>query len=692
MKCMFVLPACASLAAPAGASPPVTLSSLLNEMIDRDAVARWPDPAYTCRQFSSYDRASTAPGRLDAEGRDTWFANGDASQYLRVEEVALPAAGGGEPATRQEWVMMDAEGPGAVVRVWSANPKGTLRVYLDGSATPAIEAPMEQVLGGSWRIGELTVGEPLAGVRSRGWNLYLPIPYAKRCKITSDRDGFYYQVNVRTYAPGTSVATFTTADLERERGTLARVQQVLVAPGPRVDYTRHDAVTIAPGDHRDYKIALGSSGAVAGIQVDLRADDMEQALRSTILRLRFDGEETVWCPLGDFFGSGVGRNQFRTWYTGISGSGLLACWWVMPYEKSALLTIENAGRAEVRVQPYTRVKDWAWDDRSMHFHATWNAEYPIHAYGGRGTKDWTYVEVTGRGVYVGDMLAVMNPVPEWWGEGDEKIFVDGEPFPSHFGTGTEDYYGYAWCCNEPFTHPFHAQPRCDGHAEGNNWGHTTVLRVRSLDAIPFERSIRTDIEVWHWRECEVAYAATSWFYARPGAGVNREPRRDAATAPIPRPPPLPPPFRIDGALECEDLAVVARSRDLPAEKQDMRPFARGQWSGEAHLWVRGRGVGDFIELAIPATADAPRRVTLHATRSWDYGVVRCSVNGEPAGHDQDLFSGRSGVCVPTGPIDLGVHAPRDGRFVLRVEVVGGNEHASGSRAFFGLDAVTLDQP
>lgn len=27
----------------------------------------------------------------------------------------------------------------------------------------------------------------------------------------------------------------------------------------------------------------------------------------------------------------------------------------------------------------------------------------------------------------------------WWGEGDEKFFVDGEKFPSTFGTGSEDY-------------------------------------------------------------------------------------------------------------------------------------------------------------------------------------------------------------------------------------------------------------
>ena len=92
----------------------------------------------------------------------------------------------------------------------------------------------------------------------------------------------------------------------------------------------------------------------------------------------------------------------------------------------------------------------------MHFHANWHYEYPIHAYGARGTKDWNYIEAQGKGVYVGDNLAVMNPVKEWWGEGDEKIYVDGEKFPSHFGTGTEDYYGYAWCWPVAFQHPFHA--------------------------------------------------------------------------------------------------------------------------------------------------------------------------------------------------------------------------------------------
>ena len=76
--------------------------------------------------------------------------------------------------------------------------------------------------------------------------------------------------------------------------------------------------------------------------------------------------------------------------------------------------------------------------------------------------DWTFVDIRGRGVFVGDAWTVLNPTQGWWGEGDEKIYVDGETFPSTFGTGTEDYYGYAWGSSKLFSHAYHNQTRCDG--------------------------------------------------------------------------------------------------------------------------------------------------------------------------------------------------------------------------------------
>lgn len=140
--------------------------------------------------------------------------------------------------------------------------------------------------------------------------------------------------------------------------------------------------------------------------------------------------------------------------------------------------------------------------------------------GGAGTRDFTYVDVKGQGVYMGDALAVMNPVGEWWGEGDEKIRVDGEAFPPTSAPGRRTTTASAGACRSRFDAPFNGQSRVDGQTRQNNWGHTTLRRVRSLDGIPFTRSLHFDMEMWHWKACNVAYAVTCWFYARPGATVS----------------------------------------------------------------------------------------------------------------------------------------------------------------------------
>ncbi len=101
----------------------------------------------------------------------------------------------------------------------------------------------------------------------------------------------------------------------------------------------------------------------------------------------------------------------------------------------------------------------------------------------------------------------------------------------------------------------------------------------------------------------------------------------------------------------------------------------------------GQRAGDFIELRIPAKEK--RKLTLYATKSWDYGILRFSVNGQPAGKDFDAWAERP---KPSGPVTLGVFEPKNGAFILRVEVVGANPKSKNSKSFFGLDAVTLTAP
>ena len=159
-------------------------------MTNLTGLAEYPDPPFTCKQFSSYDRKSKSPD-------EDWFANADCGQYLRVEEND----------GRKEWVMMDTAGPGAVVRIWSANPQGNLRVYLDGSTTPALEGPMTELLGGTG-----IVAAPLSAQRSKGWNLYLPIPYAKQFGIAFDPADLTGPVIDWTPSPGLSSMVFYEGD------------------------------------------------------------------------------------------------------------------------------------------------------------------------------------------------------------------------------------------------------------------------------------------------------------------------------------------------------------------------------------------------------------------------------------------------------------------------------------------------
>jgi len=634
-------------------------------MIDRDAAARLPDPAYACFQASSYDRASVSP-----DEPSTWMANNDRSFFIRSETNS----------GRVEWVMMDAKGPGCVVRIWatSGNPIGNIRVYLDDAEQPVINEPAKALIG-----GDALVGPPLSKVRARGMNFYLPIPYAKRCKITYDRPNFhvtrngddllYYQINYRTYAAGAKVQSFSQAGFEAAKQKIARLQESLLQPDTMGNGgTRHGPVTLAEGGVKAISaFDRAEASAICRIKMRIEADDLAVASRSTVLSIKFDGQQTVWCPVGDFFGSGVGVNPYRGWWRQIGKDGWMACYWVMPFQKSYDIQVKNLGKQEVTVTAHLVEKPWKWDDRSMFFHTNWRLEHPIDA---SSKHDWNYLQATGQGVFMGDTLAMYNPVQGWWGEGDEKIYFDGQKFPSHFGTGTEDYYGYAWCTPELFESPFHSQPRAEGP---RNRGHVTNTRVRLLDAIPFTKGFRFDMEVWHWQPVNVVYAATTHWYGRPGAKGNYGPMPELARVIVTQPPK---PRKVEGALEGEDLEIVERSGGV-TEIQDIPQF---KWSGNKQIWWRDAKPGDKLVLAVPVDKAGKYTIEAGLTKAIDYGIVRLYLDDKPLGEPIDLIN--NGVISKV--FALGDHQLTAGRHTLTAEIVGANPKAI-QRHMFGLDYLKL---
>ena len=676
----------AAVAEEARKNDAVTPGSLVREMIDGDAIARWPQPEYTCSQASSYDRAKIAP---DKPG---WFGNNDRNQYIRTEKNA----------GRTEHVMMDVDGPGCIVRFWLVTDeakKGKVRVYLDGAAEPVVTTKTPGMLlndvveiGTPWLLVH-----PGSQIPGQGGNtLYLPIPYKRHCKVTWEdadpaRGGVIcYQINYRTYSQETKVETFSRSTMEEVRPELDRVGKLLLAP-PSFTGGRTLALDrqLANGAEAVLNLPSGPA-AVRQLALQVKAAnpaDCEAALRSTIVKMTCDGEETIWCPASDFFGSGVGINELRSWYRTVLPDGTMTCRWVMPYRETARITIMKLGNERVDISLRACVGDWKWDDRSMHFRAAWHYESGLKT---PPVSDWNYIRIAGQGVYVGDSLALFNPIPTWYGEGDEKIWIDGEPFPSHLGTGTEDYYNYCFAPKGIMQTPFANQVRID---EPMTQGHNVLSRTRHLDGIPFRRSLQFDMELMAWKPMTLTYAATTYWYAFSGATSSIKPQPQEALLPIatlaeakshleparPRKP---------GAIECETMKLARKSGDFPVWSQDMGPWGSERWSGGRQLIVQAGKAGDSIELEVPAPDAQPKQVVLYASQAPDYGTLRFSVNGQPCAVVLDGYSEKP---QPSEPLKLGVFKPENGRFLLHAEVTGANSRSIGARYYFALDCVVLEQ-
>ena len=600
--------------------PEVTIASLLDEMVDEDELAKLPQYAYKTLQASSYSRKSVS------ENKEGWFDNADASQFIR-EEVN---------EGRKEYVLMEVEGPGVIVRFWSTwhaqkFSMGTLRIYFDNASSPQIEGRIDEIISSNKYVGA-TLSQKVASFQENGgWfeghNLYFPLPYAKHCKVTYEKaeesvdDVLYYQINYRRYAPEVSVETYQKGDWES-----GKFQRNIKAVSKKL--TQHKTIidngekvlfnsVIKAGDSISTQIQ--GNRAIRKIALKINAAHMEQALRSTVIAMEFDGKKTVWAPIGDFFGTGYKLSPHRTWMSELNKNGEMQLYFPMPFQNTAKITIHNFGNEDVELEKMELIHaPWEWDARSLYFHANWR-NYPNISTSEK--KDINYIEIKGKGKYVGDALVLFNNSYEWWGEGDEKIYVDGETFPSHFGTGTEDYYGYAWCSVVDFETPFIAQPIGDGNRSP---GLTVNSRWRSLDVIPFDKSLKFDMEIWHWASTEMDYAATTYWYGTKNSEVSFKESKEAVQLPL----------KFPDRLEAEGFEI----EQIKGGEVITQAFLSYDWSARNHLLWKDIKKNDSLKLTFYSEKERKGKLTMVFTNAPDYVVVDVSLNGKLIFKDLDLFA------------------------------------------------------
>lgn len=213
--------------------------------------------------------------------------------------------------------------------------------------------------------------------------------------------------------------------------------------------------------------------------------------RSLVLHIYYDGMDkpSVQAPLGDFFavGNGLTAEVNSLPVSATSYGRARACFWRMPFRKSAKVTVSNDSDT-YKCDSFYYYLDWqkheSLPEDTAYFHAAYRQEHPAQP------GNFTVLETQGRGHYVGTVQSVLQVENGWYGEGDDFFYIDGEAQPSLRGTGTEDYFNDAWGFR-PFCRPYYGVPVYEGVFAGDA---LSVYRWHLTDPIPFEKSLKLDIE------------------------------------------------------------------------------------------------------------------------------------------------------------------------------------------------------
>jgi fructan beta-fructosidase len=491
----------------ASSNQTVTLESLLDEMVAFEACTYFPD--YQCFQQSSYDRRST----LGASNAD-WFANSDGSGFIRTESID----------GRTEKVLFENTAPGVITRFWltTQDRRGVLRFYFDGAVSPDVVVPAYDMTQFVVPVG-YGLCQPhinnLDGGRG-GSTFYLPLPYAKSCKITLEEPTpdfstpRYYQINYRQYPKNKRIETFSLGVANRALAKINSVSQLMLqTPTFKGGKTTEASKTLSTGE--TFAIDLPKGGyAVKMLEISVSSHILEDIT----IGAQFDNTITISnIPLSDFSGGGAGAHQVESRFLSSDGKGNLTCRYPMPYKSTGRLIFSNKSGKSVTVSVKALTDKYKWSENSLYFNVSRREQKAIPLTGDlKNCIEWAFADLKGRGVYRGDVLTLCNHSPRWYGEGDEKIYVDGEAFPSHFGTGTEDYYNTSWAPVKPFQTPFGGAPRADLESSA---GYNTFFRLRYLDDIPFTENLKFNLEMISWEPGTADYAATVFWYGDANASV-----------------------------------------------------------------------------------------------------------------------------------------------------------------------------
>ena len=258
---------------------------------------------------------------------------------------------------------------------------------------------------------------------------------------------------------------------------------------------------------------------------------------SFILRVYWDGIEqpSVEAPISAFFGCAYDENfvdQDGNYPVLNSAMVLVApgrgynCYWEMPFYKHCKITMENRGRTSETL--FYMISGWygKLPENIGYFHAAYRQEHPVQ----KGRAYTVIQDIQGKGCFAGVSLAAgMNGHNTCWVEGEAKMYIDGDVYPSINYTGTEDYF----CGSYAFGNDIQRERYQtysglyvgmyailgDSKATYNQQKRFLLYRWHIKDPIYFSRDFRMTIDNLGWTGARyddyttVAY----WYSAKPAA-------------------------------------------------------------------------------------------------------------------------------------------------------------------------------
>ena len=436
------------------------------------------------------------------------------------------------------------------------------------------------------------------------------------------------------------------------------------------DTTGGNADRIAIPEGKAVTIArIEGPGCITRIWLTVSCKD-RYFLRRILMRMYWDGEEnpSVEVPVGDFFGTGFEYTHYTSLLVGMTSGGYY-CYIPMPFSESAVIEVVNECECDVDLFYYHI--DYQELDRMEEdvgrFHAQWRREVPTTL----GTQ-YTILDADGWGHFIGCNLNMQGYTDDLsFLEGDEMIYVDGEDFPSIYGTGTEDYFSSGWYFTTgAFDGPLHGLIMKDEKS-----ARIAAYRFHINDCIPFQNSIVVTIEHGHANTVQADYSSVAYWY-------QKEPHKPFAAI-------LPAPMRIPlrvtvplNAIEGEDLLATTRLTGGKVSVESMNEFGP-EWSGGRQFHFHDAQPEDQCEV----TFDAERadRYFIHGyfTRGPSYGQFHVSHDGHVLGH----YNGYADKIELSGKVDLGKTRLMSGKNSLIITVTGKDDKAIGCDV--GLDCVAL---